>query len=142
MDTRNFHQSPEEIIKGATPEEKLIWNQIFLLGGDRLTISQLYYCGAVAGTDFLTYRARRLFLAYTLNYSATITGAANVKTVTFYNELDIINFVCHNLNIIWNATAAAPNYHINDGFINNIYFSRLAIVGPVYIKFIGYRITY
>lgn len=141
MDTRNLHQSPEEIIKTATPAQKIIWNMIFLLTGDRATLSQLYYQGALTGTEFNTYRARRIFLAYELTL---FTGALSVNpnAGTFYDEGNNIDFVTQNNIVYWDATAAAARYVGNDIFLKNIYFSRFTGLGYSALSFKGYRIIY
>lgn len=142
----NLHQTPEEIIKAATPEQRVLWNYIFLTFGERVSISQLNYSGVVAATEFLTYTARKLYLALEFGYSNTI--ATNlIPLVNVYNEANAVKMILSNNThcVYWDATAAAAvvNNMGNSGVANNFYFSRIAPHATItYIKFIGYRLQY
>lgn len=139
-----FHQSVEDILKAATPEQKIIWNQIFLKYGERLSISQYYYAGVI-GAPINIYVARRMFLAYSLIIADRTTGAAGaaMPIMTVYDESNANQQMFYNVSCFWDATAAAARYTGNTITLNNILFSRLGGVG-VYssISIIGYMINY
>lgn len=142
MDIKNFNQTIEGIINSATPAQRIAWDNIFRLVGDRFTVSPFYYMGSIAGLDeLLVYRARRIYLAYEISATQGAVGAG-ISYLVLYNEANVISSVLFNLSMIWNTTTLALNYCPN--YINetNVYFSRTAPTGYACIKFNGYRIIY
>ena len=102
----------------------------------------LYYQGAIAGSEFLTYAATKLYLAIELEfvYSAALAVAA-LSYVRLYNAADAAFYFYQNSVLGWDATAAAFKYvplQIDD---HTVYFSRITNQTFDYIKFNGYRIT-
>jgi hypothetical protein len=139
-----FHQTIEDILRAASPAQKILWNEIFLRFGDRVAASQLVLIGAVGTPEITVYTARKIYLAYELSVSKdTPAGAAATQQVFLYNENNAQQMVYANSSVYWDATAAAARYAPNRIDINNIWFSRIASAGAYnYVKFIGYRITY
>lgn len=136
-----YHQSVEEILKAATPEQRLLWNYVFLRWGERVAISQFYYCGSFAASgELLVYSANRMYVGYFLNTSNEITGAAVGARVMFYNEANVLYFTSGNNSSYWDATAAAARFVGNSYSIKNMLFSRLDRQTTAYLEFIGYRI--
>lgn len=143
MNQLNFHKTPEEIFKVATPEQKILWNHIFLLCGERLSIAQLFYMGPSAGTDFLTYRARRLYFALELQAGqANGAGQTNNPLITLYDQNNNISFYLPSATGYWNSVTTALNYLPIAIESHNLYFSRIALNVYSYVKFVGYRIIY
>jgi hypothetical protein len=140
MNRFNLHQTPDEIIKSAPPAARILWNNLLLLCGEKLSISALYYQGAGAGTEFLTYAAGKLYLAYELDSSTNGTGTDSI--IITYNEANVLSHYIHNVSGYWDATAAGARGYLNNCFSSNLYFARIAISGNITIKFIGYRIIY
>jgi len=139
-----FHQSVEDILKAATPEQKILWNDIFLRFGERIAISQFYFCGALVGSELATYVARKMYLALSFS-AATVnrgTAVANAASITTYDESNAINFYLHHNSAVWDATAAALRYSGINPKCNNLLFSRVAFSSLELVQFIGYRITY
>jgi len=138
----NIHQSIEEIIKSATPVEKLLWQQARLLTGENAAIRQLYYEGTIVGSEFLTYSANKLYICQELEASTNFVAATvNSGSITVY---DPVNNACMMLQAnypVWNTTAAALYYNVNSLVANNFIFSRLVQLTYLFIKFIGYRLT-
>ena len=142
MNIKNFHQTPEEIIKQATAEQRLLWNFIFMQFGDRVSISQLFYMGAVAGSEFLVYRAGKLYLCYDIHLSAPGTPNGATQYFQFYNENNAINFYGTNQSVFFNVGTAVTMYSANDFNIPNIYFSRFVMAGMYnYMRFVGFRLN-
>lgn len=137
-----FHQSVEDILKAATPEQRLLWNYIFLRWGERVPISQVYYQGAFTGTEFLTYSANKLYIIYSALISGYSAGTvATPPTITIYDELNAAFGYFNRAAPIWDATAAAARSYGQTIVLQNIYFSRL-ILGTVSTgRIIGYRIA-
>lgn len=135
-----FHQSIEDILKAATPEQKIIWNDIFLRFGERCAVSQFQYTGP--GGELLTYVARKIYFAITIINNNSSPGAG-FSGLSFYDENNILNFNANFMNVYWDATAAAVRHLAVPMKYENFLFSRLALNGTVtQIRFIGYRITY
>lgn len=137
---RNYHQTVEEILSAASPEQKLLWNWLFLRFGERITISQFLFFGT-AGGELTNFVAGKIYVCYEFNQSATPTpGAANNFTYFFDENNAIVKTTGDNMPY-WDATAAAVRYISAETKANNFYFSRLTATGANRIKFIGYRIT-
>lgn len=138
-----FHQSVEDILKAATPEQKIIWNDIFLRYGERISVSQLYIKGNLG--ELNQYVARRMYLAYQLTMTDRVTGgfSASFARVEFYDEDNVMQNMAANLTMYWDATAAAVRVASNILTIQNALFSRI-VGGTGYTGcyFIGYRIIY
>jgi hypothetical protein len=138
----NLHQTPEDIIKAATPAQRILWNHLFLKFGERIALSQLYYQGPVAGSEFLTYNARKMYFALQYEHGGACGSGANAGYTNFYSETNVINFIISNDKMIWDATAAAPRYLVNTAIAENVIFSKILVSGTLtYIRFHGYRIT-
>lgn len=138
-----FHQSVEDILRAATPEQRLLWNYVFLRWGERVPIAQLFYEGASPGSEFLTYNANKLYLAYSLELGRNVAPnvGASLAYCELYNESNAM-FHCLMKSVgYWDATAAAARFSPITISSNNFYFSRLVLNGYASIKFIGYRIA-
>lgn len=137
-----FHQSIEDILRAATPEQRLLWNHIFLRFGERVSISQYYYRGsASAGNELLTYSANKMYLAYDLKFGAVTTGSLTLNPVVLYDENNATFLQLRNNVVYWDATAAIEKFVANHIEIKNVLFSRyLNSINYVSMQFIGYRI--
>lgn len=103
-------------------------------------VEPLYYQGAIAGTEFLTYANTKLYLS--LNLTGGAVGAlAGFPVIQLYNEANAISHQLWKGNIWWDTTAAVAKYSGNDVLLATTYFSRLAVTGYAQISFNGYRIT-
>ena len=135
-----FHQSIEDILKAATPEQKLLWNYIFLRFGERVPITQLYYAGALG--EFSLYNANKLYVAYSLDLQSNGASVAGFPNVVLFNELNAVHASISNIAAYWDATAAAVRFGGNNISLSNYWFSRILINGGYStIRFIGYRIS-
>lgn len=139
-----FHQSVEDILKAATPEQRLIWNSLFLKYGERIAISQYCYSGIIP-TPMTLFVSRKLYFAYQLTISDRSTGTFSVAfpVATLYDEANANMNMFYNLAPFWDATAAAYKVACNPVEIKNIVFSRIGATVPYNgISFIGYMINY
>lgn len=104
-------------------------------------IDRLYYQGNIAGSEFLTYAATKLYLALGLSHSIGTSGVGN-PGFTIYNELNVIVYysgiasVYYDTSIpgVRSSTLSAPHDV-------PLYFSRVVAVGIAQMKFNGYRLT-
>lgn len=137
-----FHQSVEDILRAATPEQKIVWNDLFLRYGQNASISQYYFRGAAAGTELATYVARKMYfgISLTADYTNGIWGAPAV--LQLYNEANANIFNAVSNVPVYDVTAAVMRWYGNTVLIKNVVFSRLALVSYTNVIFIGYRIIY
>lgn len=138
----NIHQSIDEIIKVSSPEQKILWQHVRLLTGENAAVRQLFYYGPLAGSEFATYDANKLYLACVLGASRlALTWATAIAALQIFDENNIARFMLSNNSSLWNSTTAAPNNVANSIEANNIYFGRLDVFVYTHIRFIGYRLT-
>lgn len=137
----NFHQSVEDILKTATPEQRLMWNNIFLRYGERASLSQYVYTGLITGSELGTYVARKMYFAYSLLMSYQSANAAQ-QFLRLYSESNAEMINLSSSVPVWDVTAAAIKYQSPSYKYDNLLFSRIFAQGADYCIFIGYRITY
>lgn len=133
----------------TTPDQEILLSHFYNQFDNRsaanrqiVNVEPLYYQGAVAGTEFLTYAATKLYICYNIQGC----GGGNVPTSSvfvLYNENDAISLNLTNANIFFDAAAAVERYYNNMIIYNNFYFSRFVLggVGISHILFNGYRVT-
>lgn len=136
-----FHQSVEDVLKAATPAQRLAWNNIFLRFGERCAVSQFSYNGSASG-ELFNYVARKIYLPYKLVVSGVYGALSLFPFCELYNENNVPHFTIYNGIPVWDATAAAMRYCGILKEIELMYFSRLAVNSTPFISFLGYRIMY
>lgn len=138
----NLHQTPEDIIKAATPEQRILWNQIYLMFGEKIGISQFEFTGQIAGNELSIFAAGRYYLALEMSMHSTAAHSATPGLVILHNRLNAgISSLAKNV-IAYNTATNTMNYYSQDIIVKNMHFSRLALTIYTYISFKGYRITY
>ena len=142
--------SQEDLVHEMTAEQKILVQQFYAkfdIGGGLankkiVNVEPLYYEGLIAGSEFLTYAATKMYIdlflgAYITNGSATINSG-----LLLYDEANANTIQIDNKSLTYNTTSTALNYFNNSFETSNHIFSRIspsaAIVG---LTFIGYRIT-
>lgn len=138
----NIHQSITQILEAADPIQKIIWQQIRLITGENAAVRQLYYAGAVTGSEFTVYQATKLYLALDLNINYTGNLSNFDGSIIFYNEVNAQYNGGQNRSIAWDVTAAIMKYANNDVNSKNVLFSRCLASQYNYMRFIGFRIIY
>jgi hypothetical protein len=137
----NYHQSIDEIIKAASPEQRIIWNALFLKFGENISVSQFYYTGGY-NPIFTVYDARRLYFFYYVRQSL-LAGAgidqALALTNNYYDENNNgfdgpVNDIAY-----YNTTAAAVRYRYNHIEVKNVIFSRI-VTDYTYIHCVGFKL--
>lgn len=124
--------------KNATPEQLNLWQNVKGLIA-YTAITPIYYQGVIAGSEFLTYNAGKLYIALDLSFNGY--GIANTGVVTLYNMADAVCLQLNNLNMAWDTTAALMKFTINTIQTQNLYFSRIITTTYSHLKFNGYRLT-
>jgi hypothetical protein len=135
----NSYQSIEDIIKSATPEQRILWQQVLLIAGEQAPVRQLFYQGAAAGSEFLTYSPNKLYLALDLSGNL-IAAQASFGSFLVHDETNTGVMYYGSIYPVWNTTGAAVWSASTSQENRNFYFSRLIVTGYTFIKFIGYKI--
>lgn len=137
----NLHQNIEEILRAASPEQRLIWNEIFLMMGERAPVKQLAINYTSTGHETLVYSAEKMYFAYELDVvpldmaSSVTLNQTNVQDITNNARFRILTRIPY-----WDATAAAVRYTATTSVIKNIFFSRLEVSEVCFIYFKGFKI--
>jgi len=137
----NYHQTPEEIIKNATAEQRILWNYIFLRFGERVGISQFAYFGSIAGSgELIVYDARKMYLALVFaGSSGSITNAP--CSINIFDEGNVlIDQPASNFSY-WDTAAAGQRIGGSSFELRTLLFSRIAANAYAYTRFIGYKLT-
>jgi hypothetical protein len=123
----------------ATPEQKIAIDMALSLLAGVQTITPLFYQGVIAGSEFLTYDAKKL---YACLYACVSGGPTNASS-RFLNVYDETNTLSSSFTNSVSSGQAGPSFtQPNDIKVKALYFSRiLSTNGYVYIHFIGYKIT-
>jgi len=121
------------------PEVQILWN--YLRATFAITaVVPLYYEGVIAGSEFLTYAATKLYMFLQLTGMSDAV-VANIPRFRLYNAANALFQNIGFTSTYWDATAAG-NRNIAISFDNkNGYFSRFTAEGYTNMTFIGYRIT-
>jgi hypothetical protein len=127
-------------LQAATPEQKILWNYIFLRFGERVAISQFYASGDLSIGELVTYSANKMYFCLEGFFAIANLGALEASTA-FYDENNALQFSFNEYTRpYWDVTAAAVRYENGIMRFNNIIFSRWAPALYTRGKFIGYRI--
>jgi hypothetical protein len=129
------------VVNVQSDEQIILWNHVQnLIPYTRIT--PLFYSGAIAGSEFETYAATKLYIALEIEFTGYGTyydPAGNIPAVTFYDENDL-EAKCHsNVSL---AYGVAYSVWPNDIILKNQYFGRVeAGTGLSFMKFNGYRLN-
>lgn len=106
-----------------------------------INVEPLFYQGAIAGTEFLTYAATKLYicLQFDADYYTGITLTPAI--ITLYSEANATFNYISNQAAFFNEGTAALTYQPNSLRRKNFYFSRLTNTGYAHFSFNGFRIT-
>lgn len=135
---------------GITPEQDILlqwfysqFDRLPVGGGNRhiANVEPLHFIGASAGSEFLTYAATKLYIAYKLGFSYSTTIGAAACIATLYNEANAAMYYCQNNDVLYDTGAAAARYSGNTYYEYNLYFSRVVLAVYANLTFTGYRIT-
>jgi hypothetical protein len=124
----------------ATPEEFNAWQFASGLIAYN-TLLPFYYNGVIAGSEFLTYAATKIYFGLSVVFSNSSAAAgAGAGLETFYDKNDVIMSYYVNSYPVWDTTAAALKYVRASYSLKNIAFSRLAATASTHIIFNGYKL--
>jgi len=137
-----YHQGIEEIFSAASPEQKILWREMFLKFGENISVRPFFWQGldSSANNEFGTYKARMIYLVYEIEIAHRTSNSFPVNFVT-YDENNAGFFqVTPNYTAFYNGTTAQPVYGWSSAVVKNTYFSRYLLAAQHYIRLIGFRI--
>jgi len=126
--------------KNATPEQLNLWNIAKTKIGYS-SITPLYFMGSIAGSEFNTYDANKIYISLESIFSCTGGTNANFGEVTLYDEINVSRTIVANNAPFWQVTMAGDYFQINPVALKNVWFSRIS--GALYdvMIFNGYRLN-
>jgi len=118
-----------------TPEQRILFDLAVQKLVGTQTITSLFFEGVVAGSEFLTYSNKKIYIGLSCCFGCDPTLNAAVPAIYFKDESNTTNL------IVSKNAITGVNYSTNYCDIINVYFAALAAFAYTYIKFIGYKIT-
>lgn len=122
-------------------EAQILWSHL----NTTFTITAvvpLFYEGTIAGSEFLTYAATKLYLCLECTLGAGGGGGTTGERVDFYNAANAVFFLSRLLLPCFHTGTLVMWGIVSDVTIKNFYFSRLLSSGQyLYLLFKGYRLT-
>lgn len=140
----NYHQSIDEILKTATPEQKIIWEYIFNRYGEKCSIQRFFIRGNIANNlEITTYALGKMFFIYKGAFTgASAVPAAIAGYALIYDEGNNLQYMVSNNSFYWDATAAAYRAANNYVEYTNMLFSRYNYSVYEYGYMIGYKLIF
>jgi len=102
-------------------------------------IVPLYFTGATAAAEFLTYVNTKLYFCIDSLFGSAGAGNVNPITVVLRDAADAINGYFDSQTAAY--TGAVLNYVPLTLHYKNYFFSRIQVNGITYMKFNGYKLT-
>jgi hypothetical protein len=121
----------------ATIGQKLLWKKIIAIFGVPNTITPLHFQGAIAGSEFLTYDANKVYLAFDLGFVDISGDDTTISTITVHGLADAIVYYFYNTQLVYNG--ATIRYIANNIFVSDVYFYRIETSRFSRMMFNGYR---
>lgn len=103
-----------------------------------INVEPLYFQGAIAGTEFLTYAATKLYIVLKLSGSTINTTFSYFQ---LFNEANALNGYMVENNVWYDTVGATQRYAVVTDPNYNFYFSRIVVATITHIIFNGFRIT-
>lgn len=140
------HQNIKQILSAATPEQKIIWNDVFLTFGENIGISQFHWRGQFQGmgmTPLETANANIYYLCYSLVLINELNLQNTTSSVTFSDRFGAFLFGDIVSTVYYDPVVTPPRNRYNAKTVKyeNLYFWYIE---PVRINagiFTGFRIT-
>lgn len=122
---------------------RMIWNNVIEpWAAPMYTITPLFYQGAIAGSEFLTYNVNKSYLCASCYFNPQFGIVGTFSPMIFYDLANAGFDYFSAATNAYNSTTLVRELNIISLEYKNLYFSRL-VAGASYvtIKFIGYRIN-
>lgn len=129
----------------TTPEQEILLSHFYNVfdsgaaaNRNIINVEPLYYEGVIAGTEFLTYAATKLYVCYSLTLNWFSNSLTDNYCVTFDESNNAISRYSNSSGYF---DGIAVQFVTNKLNISNIFFSRIAVSIFINMNFNGYRIT-
>lgn len=130
-----------EFLKYCNAEQYLLIDGV-LYNFAPTTIIPVIYQGIIAGSEFLTYDANKLYIAleFVASGDSAGFGAANFG-IFLYDSANVFSLAYTKNSVYYNSTTT--NALVQPFVIEskNMFFSKIATFGYTHLKFIGYKLT-
>lgn len=131
-----------ETLKYANAAEANLWRYVTGLLVGVQTITPLYYNGLSVGTEYLTYSAKKLYIALDfIAYYASGTPMLAAALVTFHDQNDAISSYGYKSYPVWETVVPEMRVSNHEYKAQNFFFSRIELSTYSRIRFNGYKIT-
>ena len=129
--------------KNASPQQLAAWNYFKTLWGATPTILPIWYQGAIAASEYLTYSAKKIYFALELAISSSdgslaidygslaIGGIGGATKNCFFNNIPL-----------YDPNTTTIKYLNNPVLIHNIFFTKITTSAYTYMIFNGYKVTW
>jgi hypothetical protein len=123
-------------LRNATPEFLYQWNMLRLTFRP-VTYTPIYYAGNIAGSEFQTYNAKKLYFALqlSLDYVGDTAGPGSTQ---LFDETNNVYKLCGKVIPWWNGVAA--RYFQLEYNTTAVRFSKLDFGNYTRMIFTGYRL--
>lgn len=130
--------------RNATPAQINLWKAVSAIWPFQPfvdTLTPLYFCGPIAGSEFLTYNANKIYLCLEgiISGSSYVFQAGGGYTA-LYDMGDAVKGILTNECGSLNVTSDGFNYILLPISVKNIWFSRIALTTYNNLCFNGYRL--
>ncbi len=139
----NFNES--EIFKSASPEQKILWNDVNFRFPQNAAITQTYQKGQNSAWHQINfYIARTIWVIYQIRFSIFTNGVQSLPVwIGIYDENNTLCEKITSSNLVWNTTGSTINYYFNTITINNFWCGRIVVTdGTLYSSYIGYKLQF
>jgi hypothetical protein len=127
--------------KYATPQQHNLYRYVKSLLVGVQTITPLFYEGTIAGSEFITYDAKKVYLCLEGWFSYGGVPENPNPYMILNNMLNATMCLISKTTAYWDVTAAAPKWSPVIMEVKNIWFSCVISSGYSYMQFNGYKIT-
>jgi hypothetical protein len=129
--------------KNAVPATVNAWNymvtDLATIPSVITTITPLFYMGAIAGSEFLTYDLNKLYFVLDIDFSSNSRNVAGWPSITFHDYNDAAGFIASIGIPVWDGAAFTHSPNLIQ--LSNKYFARVVASSYTFMSFNGYRLT-
>jgi len=126
--------------QNATTANRNAWIKFNSLWGATPTCAPQYDMILIAGSEYLTYNAKKLYFALELYITGVTTANATAATLNLFDAGN--NQIYNDMNTAMDYNAG-HFYNSHGLYLQNMIFSRLTVSAAyVCIKFNGYKVTW
>lgn len=122
-------------------DQSLLWNQVDSFA-NITNVQPLFFSGAIAGSEFLTYAVIKLYVCYSVFISLIDAENTLIPNIIFFDQANNPFINVQKSSLMYESVAADTYFSGQPIKMENFYFSRFDIIGYQSIIFRGFRLTY